>query len=67
LIEREHCGFSADPQKPEDFAYKVKEYFKLGVEGKDKISASAKRLSQTQFDREKLANKYIAIISNASN
>jgi glycosyltransferase involved in cell wall biosynthesis len=67
LIAREHCGFNADPQKPEDFAFKVKEYFKLGVEEKDKISASAKRLSQTQFDREELANKYITIISNAGN
>ena len=67
LIEREHCGFNADPQKPEDFAYKVKEYFKLGVEEKDKISASAKRLSQTQFDREELAKKYLTIISNAGN
>lgn len=67
LTEREHCGFNADPQKPEDFAFKVKEYFKLGVEEKDKISASAKRLSQTQFDREELANKYLTIISNAGN
>ncbi len=67
LIEREHCGFNADPQNPEDFACKIKEYFILDIEEKDKISASAKRLSQTQFDREKLANKYIAIISNASN
>lgn len=67
LISREHCGFNADPQKPEDFAFKVKEYFKLGVEEKDKISASAKRLSQTQFDREELANKYLTIISNAGN
>jgi glycosyltransferase involved in cell wall biosynthesis len=67
LIAREHCGFNADPQKPEDFAFKVKEYFKLGVEEKDKISASAKRLSQTQFDREELANEYLTIISNAGN
>ena len=67
LIEREHCGFNADPQNPEDFACKIKEYFILDIEEKDKISASAKRLSQTQFDRKELANKYIAIISNASN
>jgi glycosyltransferase involved in cell wall biosynthesis len=67
LIEREHCGFSADPQKPEDFAYKVKEYFKLGVEEKDKITASAIRLSQTQFNRDYLSIDYIKILNESFN
>lgn len=67
LIEKENCGFNADPQNPEDFALKIKEYFKLGVEEKEKISTNTKRLSQTQFDREELAKKYLTIIRNASN
>jgi glycosyltransferase involved in cell wall biosynthesis len=67
LIEREKCGFNSDPQNPEHFALKIEEYFKLGRDQKDKMSEAAKRLSQTQFDRVELANKYIAIISNASN
>ncbi len=67
LIEREKCGFNANPQNPEDFALKIEEYFKLGRDQKDKMSEAAKRLSKTQFDRVELANKYIAIISNANN
>jgi glycosyltransferase involved in cell wall biosynthesis len=67
LIEREKCGFNSDPQNPEHFALKIEDSFKLGRDQKDKMSEAAKRLSQTQFDRVELANKYIAIISNASN
>jgi glycosyltransferase involved in cell wall biosynthesis len=67
LLEREKCGFNADPQNPQDFAFKINEYLKLGKDQKNKMSESAKRLSQTQFGREELANKYLTIISNASN
>ncbi len=67
LIENEHSGFNADPQNPEDFALKIREYFELGIEEKHKIRSNAKRLSQTEFDRDILSNKYISVISNGLN
>lgn len=67
LIQRERCGFNADPQNPEDFALKIREYFKLDVSEKDKISFNAKRLSKTEFDRDELSHKYFKILNEGFN
>lgn len=67
LIDREHCGFNADPQNSEDFAIKIVEYFELGVEEKNKIAFAAKRLSETQFDRDQLSKKYLKILYESFN
>ena len=67
LIDRAHCGFNADPQNSEDFAIKIVEYFELGMEEKNKIAFAAKRLSQTQFDRNQLSKKYLKILYESFN
>jgi glycosyltransferase involved in cell wall biosynthesis len=67
LIEREKCGFNADPQNPQDFACKIKEYLKLGKDQKNKMSEAAKRLSQTQFNRDHLSVDYLKILYESFN
>jgi glycosyltransferase involved in cell wall biosynthesis len=67
LVEESKCGYNTDPTNPKDFADKIDMYLKLSSSEKEKMSLAAKKLSQTTFNRELLAKKYLQILLDVAN
>lgn len=64
LVEKENCGFFVDPENPQDFVDKIKQFMndKATLE---EWSRNARKLSETTFNRTVLANKVADIIEEA--
>ncbi|WP_420152926.1 glycosyltransferase family 4 protein [Siphonobacter sp.] len=60
LMEQEGCGFYADPLKPADFFDKLEPYLHQ-PERLRRAGQQARHLAETQFSRQKLGAKLIAL------
>lgn len=67
LVEESKCGYNADPSSPKDFANKIDMFLKLSPSEKEKMSLAARELSQTTFNRELLAKKYLKFLFDVAN
>ena len=61
LVEQEHCGFYADPTKPEDLAQKIHYYKGQKVE-LIQMGENARRLSIDVYDKDILAGKVADVL-----
>lgn len=64
LVEKENCGFFVDPEKPQDFVEKIKQY-KENRNILEKWGINARRLSETIFDKAILSAKVADVIEKA--
>ena len=63
LILNYKCGFNADVKNPLEFADKINMYFGLPSHKKEEMRKSILNLSNSMFDRNKLAHEYECILN----
>lgn len=66
LVDTEMCGVNVDPNKAEDFANAIL-YMANNSEARDRMAANAKRLGETEFNRDRLAGVYLDGIKQVVN
>jgi glycosyltransferase involved in cell wall biosynthesis len=66
LIEHEHCGINCPPENPEVMAEAIK-YLSDNEEQREIMAANARRVARDLFDRDKLADEMLDIISKTLN
>lgn len=64
MVEKEHCGFFADPNDPHDLAAKL-EYYAKETETLKEWSENARRLSIEVFDKKILSAQVAEVIETA--
>jgi glycosyltransferase involved in cell wall biosynthesis len=61
LVEENHCGFYAKPEKPEDFVKQLKPFLK-NSDLLQEYQQNARRLAEERFSRELLSNRAVKLI-----
>lgn len=65
MIKETGCGFAVEPDSPEQFA----DALENGAEDRDalkRMGEAASQLAHREFDRDKLSNRFVAVLSQAA-
>lgn len=63
LIDKENCGINVDPASPQDFAHAMLD-ISTNKARRETMAANAKRLAENDFNRTRLAYKYLDAMQN---
>jgi glycosyltransferase involved in cell wall biosynthesis len=65
LVEKANCGVYVEPENPKDFADKIEKYVKFSAEEINKLGTNGYNYAKENFDRVKLAKKYIDVLKSS--